>query len=351
MSIHNKYKNFQRWYREVFRHKDKIEIGQTISLPIKTKLKYNWLGFTDRDFVAFDLDNNDYHQYISYWERLGLESINGRFGYLVGEKVLFERFFGGLIHVPHIFCWIKNNAFIDPNTGSSVDVLHVLRKQGRVIAKPTRSNGGGAGIHSIAYQAPVFIFDNEMIGEKELQSKLLSLEDYIIVQFVNQAEYSANIFPHTANSIRIATGRWKDGHVSVLFAFHRFGSRTTGAVDNMSSGGIFAFVDENGILSKGKHYSDLKEELSVHPDTEAQIEGVAIPGWDSVTALFVNAHKCLPYYTFLAWDVVIDKNNTAYALEVNKGSDLEFQAVKPMRPEAMGKFMKEYGLLSSRIDN
>ena len=36
-------------------------------------------------------------------------------------------------------------------------------------------------------------------------------------------------------------------------------------------------------------------------------------------------------------------------LEVNKGSDLEFQAVKPLRNERMGDFMKAYEMLSKRI--
>ena len=350
MSIRSKYKQFKKLYLQIFRHKDKIDIGQDIKLPLRTKLKYNWLGFTDRDYVAFDLENNDYHQYISYWERLGLESINGRFGSIVGEKVLFERLFGSVVHVPHVYCWIKKKTCIDPNTGKIVDVLQVIREQGQVIVKPTRSNGGGAGIHLISFKEQEYCFDGVKFGEEKVKEKIESLEDYIIVQFIQQAKYSSEIFPHTANSIRIATGRWKDGHVSLLFAFHRFGSSTTGAVDNMSSGGIFAFVDENGILSKGKHYSDLKEELDVHPDTGAQIEGTAIPDWNSLKTLFINAHQRLPYFTFLAWDVVIDKNNVAYALEVNKGSDLEFQAVKPMRHEIMGKFMKEYELLSPRVD-
>ena len=108
-------------------------------------------------------------------------------------------------------------------------------------------------------------------------------------------------------------------------------------------------MNENGILSKGKRYLDFSEELVVHPDTGSQIEGVEIPNWNLLTEYLVSAHKRFPYYLFFAWDVVIDQNGTPHILEVNKGSDLEFQAVKPLRNERMGEFMKAYEMLSKRI--
>ena len=350
MSIHSKFKNFKRWYRLIYKHKDKIDLGREIKLPWKTKLKYNMLGFTDQDYVTFDLANNDYHQYISYWERWGLESINGRFGYIIGEKLVFERFFGNIVHVPHIFCWVHDNSFIDPNTGEMVDVISELNKEGRIIAKPTRSKGGGSGIHSASYIDGKYFFDDISIEVGELKTKLISLKDYIFVQFIHQAKYSSSIFSDTANSIRVATGRWKDGHVSLLYAFHRFGGKKTGAVDNINSGGVFAYIDEKGVLSSGRHITNMSDKLVRHPDTDAQIEGVIIPHWEELVEQLLLAHKHVPYYQFLAWDVVIDENGIPFILEINKGSDLEIQSIKPMRNETMGRFMREYSLLSPRID-
>ncbi len=333
----------------VWFHKYKIDlrIQQKMSLP--EKVKYNCLGFTDEDYHNFDLKHNDYHDYISFRERWRLEDINGRFAYILGEKLIFERVFGHYIGVPHVNCWVKEGKFLDLEAGKEVDILPIVNAKGTLIAKPTRSDGGGAGIRRIALDGNQFFIDGERVDPEQLKSTVSAWEDYIIVDYINQASYSNRIYNETTNSIRIITGRWKNGEYEVLLSFHRFGSNMSKPVDNISSGGLATLVDiETGKMGKAKRKTELGVMYEAHPDSGEQIEGVMIPNWMDIKKKLLHVHSCFPYYTFLAWDVVINDQGEPYILEINRGSDLGIQMIKPLRQSKLGEFMREYGLLDER---
>ncbi len=337
----------KRWCQYIYLHKDKVEIGRNIKIPFFTKLKYNLRGFTDEDYYNFDLKNNDYSNYISYWERLKLENINGRFASVLSEKVMFERIWGSYVRVPHVFCWIMNKKCIDLDKGNEVDLLEIIRSSGKIIAKPTRSVGGGTGIHLLEYNLGDFYLDGIQIDEEKLMKEIVSYDEYIFVQYIESAPYSLKIFPDATNTIRIVTTMNRENNeVEVLLAFHRFGTETSKPVDNISSGGMFALVNEDtGQLGKAKRKTEPHVEYENHPDTGATINGVMIPNWNLILSELKKAHHCFPYYNFLAWDVAINENEDAYILEINRGCDLTIQSIKPMRNEKLGRYMKENGLL------
>lgn len=350
MKLLNSLHKLRKWYKVIYKHQDKVDIGRELDVPFPVKLKYNLLGFTVQDYYAFQLGKNDYRQYISFWERWRLENINGRFAYFLGEKLVFERFFGQTVRVPHIFAWINRGKAIDFNTGEEVDLVSVIKDQGVLIAKPTRSIGGGNGVKRFEFKDGALYANGELLQEEWLRSNLRKFEDYIFVELIHQADYAASVFPGSTNSMRIATGRHKDGSVEVLFAFHRFGCAESAPVDNLSSGGISAYIDEDGVLTSGKRLTNIENWYSTHPDTGAQIEGLRVPGWKEITEALVKAHKSFPYYTFFAWDAVIGQDGVPCILEINRGSDLSIQSIHPLRNEKLGAFMREYGLLDKKLD-
>ncbi len=335
--------------KTIWFHHYKVDLGIAPRWSLREKIKYNRLGFTNEDYFNFDLKQNDYHNYISYWERLKLEDINGRFADILGEKLLFERIFGRYIQIPHIFCWIKNGKCIDLDAGAETDILSILRDNHTLIAKPTRSVGGGTGIHRIEKMNELLTVDEKAVSQQELVMLVSSWEEYIVVEYVHQAKYSDLIFSDTTNSIRIVTALRQSGTIEVLFAFHRFGSEMSKPVDNISSGGLVSLIDvASGILGKAKRKTEPGHFHAVHPDTQAQIEGVVIPNWRIITDKLLHVHRCFPYFKFFAWDVVIDENGNPQILEINRGSDLGIQMIQPMRNEKMGDFMRDNGLLDHR---
>lgn len=336
-------------YREeekIWFYKYKIDMGINAKWSKFDKIKYNRLGFTSEDYHLFDLKHNDFHEYISYRERLRLEDINGRFAYILGEKLMFERLFGNYINVPHIFCWIKNGRPIDLETGEEVDLLSIIQSVEKLIVKPTRSSGGGAGVHKICIEKNEYFIDEKKVLKKELLQTAFLWEGSIIVDYINQAEYSNNIYSETTNSIRVVTVKRKNGEYEVVLVFHRFGCENSKPVDNICSGGLVTLVDiSTGKLGKAKRITEPEKEYSVHPDTQEPIEGILIPNWEALKEKLIQVHRCFSYYTFLAWDVVINDIGVPYILEINRGTDLNVQLIKPLRNDEIGRFMDEYGLL------
>ena len=340
------YRRFKSWYNMIWKHKYKIEIGLAPKIPFFTRLKYGLKGFTEEDCYNFNLEENDYHDYICYKERFRLEFINGRFADIMGEKVLFETLFGRHINVPHIYAWVKNKKLIDPETGNEVDIIPVLQKQKKLVAKPSRSAGGGSGFHILTFENSVFTIDDKECPMDELNERVRKWNDAIFVEFIGQAEYSSTIFPDSANSIRVITARHKNGEFEMLLAFHRFGSSGSKHVDNISSGGLVSLVDmETGTLGIAKRKTEPQNTYTCHPDTGAAIAGTKVTNWEQIKNKLLEVHKQRQFFNFIAWDVVVGKDGKPYVLEINRGSDLGVQMLLPLRHEKLGQFMREYGML------
>ncbi len=349
MSFYSKARQCRNWLKKIVFLKEKS--GVAVKVPLFTKIKYNWLGFTDLQYVIFDLKHNDHRQYISMRERYRLEYVNGPYASMLGQKLLFERTFREYIHVPPIFCWVKDGRLIDlENSGQEVDICSLLKTEKALIAKPNHSLGGGKGIFKISYEDGKYSVDGETVSEEELPDALRKYENFLFVKVIENHDYAKSIFPGAANTMRVVTVMNRDhSDAEVLFAFHRFGTVRSQPADNMSRGGLFAYIDlDTGTCSKAKQLHSIDQEFSTHPDTGAAIEGLTIPYWNHILESLKKAHRAFPFYEFFAWDVVIGTDGEPYILEINRGSDLSIQTIHPMRNDKLGQYMREHGLLDRR---
>jgi len=338
-----------KWLRDIVLVREKP--GMQVKLPIRLKLKYNRMGFTEAEYVLYDLAHNDPGDYISMQERWRLEPLNGKYARMLGRKLQFERSFAPYVHVPHVYCWIRDGRLINmDDPASDFDVCGVLREQGALIAKPTQSKGGGTGVFAVCASDRGFVLDQDVYPEEHFLKRLLALEDYMLVEQIRQHPYAENVYPFSGNTIRIVTGMRRDRRaVDLLFAFHRFGSRRSEPTDSASRGGFFAQIDEaSGICGKASSILSPDAEFSKHPETGAAIEGLQVPGWETLVRELKAVHLHMPYYELLAWDVMLDKNEMPWVIEINRGTDLIFQVNHPMRKEKMGRFMDGRGLLDRR---
>ena len=344
-------KTFRLWYKNIYHAHNKS--GLEVKLPFWTKIKYNLRGFTDLQYIHFNLAKNDYRNYISTWERLRLENVNGRFSFFLGEKVMFERIFGQIVNVPHIHCWVKCGKFINVDDNKfEISIIDEIKKEGEFIAKPTRSLGGGKKIHELSFKNNSFFIDGIELESDIFEKECRKMEEYIFTKKISSHKYSKDIYPYSSNTIRlISVMDNKKNEAEVLLAFHRFGTKKSKFVDNISSGGIFSVVDiETGKLGFAKSLFDLNDLEKVyinHPDTGACIENVIIPNWQDLICYIKQAHMCFPYYQFFAWDITLDENGKPWVLEINRGSDLSIQVLKPLRHSKLGAWMYEKSLLKS----
>lgn len=340
-----KYRSFRRWYKEIWSAKRKLTVNIPEKIPFLKKVKYNRLGFTDDEYFCYHLDVTDYKKYISRWERLSLEDLNGRYAPLLAIKVLFENLAGKAINVPHIYSWIHNGKIYDLKGNTRDDFfLNLLIENRSMIAKPTKESGCGRGVLLLEYVDGVFKINDKKLDTIEFIDYLHMLDEYIITQRIMPGSLSKDIFPKTANTIRVVTAMI-NGKAEALLAVHRFGTEKSFPVDGGAYGGILAYIDlETGRLRKARKYSG--EEFSNHPDTGTLIEGVEIPNWKYIIDEIKHAHDCMPYYEFFAWDAVVADDGMIYALEINRGTDVEFlQLEVGQRNMPFGKYVRSKGCL------
>lgn len=348
MKAYNKARELYHFIQAIYGD-DKSVGGHGKKVSLATRLKYNLLGFSSKEIVYYNFPQNDYHQYISTAERLKLEDVNGRFAYILGEKVMLERIWGDFIKVPKTYCLIMRNHFFDLlDQTEEFDVISLLKEKGKLLTKPTRSGGGGHGVEAISFINGKFYIGDKEYSEVDFAHELRTYYDYMICDWIYPHEYAKKIFPQTTNTIRLVTIMNHDINKSeVLMAVHRFGTNISIPVDNGCSGGISCFVDvEKGTLSYGHDMIHVGKKYTKHPDTGEQLEGVRIPEWEKVKTKMTHVHNCFPYYEFLAWDVVIAENGDIYIIEINRGMDVHWlQVDRPLRSEPLGRYMREKGLL------
>jgi hypothetical protein len=151
---------------------------------------------------------------------------------------------------------------------------------------------------------------------------------------VQQHEYASRIFPDSANTIRLLTAWDYDrGDIFIGAALHRFGSSSTGCVDNFSNGGLAAGIDlETGRLESATRKpsaTSSRKQYQNHPDTGAPIEGVVIPRFHEMCADLLRVARRFPR-RYVGWDIVMTPESWTY-LEANHVPGLfVFQFHRPL---------------------
>lgn len=117
---------------------------------------------------------------------------------------------------------------------------------------------------------------------------------------ITQHEALAAFHPHSVNTVRVVTLAGRNG-VYAAYGFLKTG-RSGSFTDNGASGGVMAGID----VSTGVIVTDGVDERGVryerHPDTGAALRGVALPAWQSLTALCVSSAERVPAVRFIGWD-------------------------------------------------
>lgn len=124
------------------------------------------------------------------------------------------------------------------------DFLVELNNIGKVFIKETVDTGGGNGCLIADFNNG---FDmNTGKSVKEIIAKFG--KDFAIQDLIKCHDLISNIYPHSVNTFRILTYRWRDTIVSIPAAM-RIG-RGGGYLDNAHQGGIFTSIQQNGQLGE-----------------------------------------------------------------------------------------------------
>lgn len=185
-------------------------------------------------------------------------------------------------------------------------VAFVQQAGGELMIKPTVETCNGDGVEQIE------LFGTDQLKDMFSQYKI----NFIVQEKAKQHPEIQRVNPTSLNSMRLYTYRRLDGTCVFLYpyAMLRFGGK--GAIkDNTSKGGGTCLIDRNGLVDdkvyrfKSLAVSSLKRETGT--------ENLVIPNYHKVIETLLEAHRRLPYFDFVGWDVTVLPDGEPLLIEFN----------------------------------
>ena len=312
----------------------------------------NRLGFTIDEATIYNLQKNNYHDYVREVERHVLRDKLSDLRILLDNKLVFYHLIKSYAPTNTIYGYKAHWGdfhWLDAVFDSPIDLIV---KKGKVCFKKS-SSGCGEGFHIVEHSDSQFLIDRKPATKGEV-FQLLDSQDYFLEEFCIQSDFENALFPYAVNTIRIITLQEPNGEFRIVSSMHRFGSSGESVVDNASAGGLFSMIDPStGRMDAALSYQALQyvNERDVrftrHPVTGSQIEGVVIPNWQLIKDTVLDLHQRIGFcgLNFIAWDIA-HTNDGPVIIEGNTTSSVDLlQANGGLRNGYLGDYYRRMGII------
>lgn len=327
--------------------KMELQTGQSVSIPLRRRL---WLwrrGFTSRFDVLFNVTEDNYHRFISDYQEglthrinepwkaemdnkltahlLSLpfqEHLPTLFGILdSGDARRYPAYEGG--QFPSVPDTESINDFKQYDASSYIDSL--LRAEDALVLKSLLGSGG-RGVYVIRTEdkSDDYRVNGSTYDREHFHALITGLEEYLITEHVDQSEFMADLFPDSANTIRIVTmWDYKMDEPFIAWAHARIGTPESAPLDNISQGGLQAGLDvDTGELLYAADITDKQSPVDLewydsHPSTDTRIVGRSIPNWTEIADELVHISEGVPQFPYVGWDVLLTGDGEFKILELN----------------------------------
>ena len=321
-------------------------------VPFSVKLRYGLRGFSVNEYVWYDLAHHDWRDYISEFERLRSRMINGEYKFILDNKLVFEEIFGQYAFVPRNYAMIEDGQVyaLHETPVNNENLWDFLQQAEKTILK-WLDRGGGSGTYFFEYRDGALFANGDPCSREQLEKIRCREGRAILCQYVTQSAFSASLYPHTANTIRIVCARKKgEATARIIAAVQRIGCEASIPVDNISSGGMTSVINmDTGELSYGIPKLGPRErrmqKFHIHPDSQTQIAGKVIPNWETLKREVVELTNKVPYLNFVAWDILLTEEGFC-VIEGNASSGCGiFQMEQGVRNSELGDIYRSYGVI------
>lgn len=183
--------------------------------------------------------------------------------------------------------------FIDLESCSKEDFMNFCRDRKEICAKIPQSNGGYG----------VDIYRCEDLDH--LYETVKAKKEVLIEEKIQQHPDLNVLYGGSVNTLRLVTFLKDDGEAVVLNSVFKIGN--SGNVDNFSSGGMYTFVDQNGVVM----IDAIDEEGNVyknHPQTGQLIKCFRVPCYQEAVSMVCKAIKEIPQVRYVGFDVAVGKD-------------------------------------------
>lgn len=321
-----------RWISDVF--KDFIKCKDT---SFKEKMwAYNH-GFLSYRLVQYGINEKNYHEFISDFEYKWLRHINTKYRKWMEDKITvkyicsdFNRCFPEYYF--HIICKNGNNKVIsmmdlpEDYTNNFEEIFRLVEEKGVLALKPDEGSHGD-GFYKFTYENGKYQLNYEDVSKADVLNILEDVKNqYLVTEYIDMCDELKAVYDGAVNTVRMIVFK-KDGRTPEIGnAYIRFGSKKTGAVDNVGAGGMTATIDvETGYFHDAKIVMDNSiEDCPIHPDTGVPIDGY-LPHWDKVKEDVLKVTASIKQLEWFGVDLAVTKEGIKFP-EINRFPD--FPAVE-----------------------
>ncbi len=207
---------------------------------------------------------------------------------LFDNKVLFFEHFGKF----------TGRGFLNLEGKTAADLESFCKGKSVVFAKQTETFGG-QGIT----REPL----SDETDYNELYKKLMDNKQYLIEDAIVQHSKMNELYAGSVNTLRMVTLVNNENEPHFMYALVRMGQKGA-KVDNISSGGMYAPVNADGIITHAA-FCD-KEGIchDVHPTSGTKLIGFEIPYFKEAVELVKEAAMVIPGMRYVGWDIAITEN-------------------------------------------
>lgn len=345
-----------KWVQRIWREL-RDQHTQAEPSPEETWRRKLWCirnGFMPTSYDLYSLGENDPRDYLSDREREMTWILNWPYAGILDDKLGFDYMLKQLgAPTPETRALIIKGRLTPLDDAQDVAGgswwQERLDSLGRLVLKPIWGAKGN-GIFVVERSAGGCRVNGRETTLEELQQRVSGMDRYLVSDYAQQTAYAQEIFPGSANSMRILTMQDENRVPFVAFAAHRFGAqRSHRPVDNWSAGGLSARIDlDTGELSAGVTSLEFSrmERHDRHPDTGTPIKGNRITNWDAIQAGILDVAGKLPFLPYVGWDVIATDSGFLI-LEGNKQTHVNFIQVHGpiLRDRRVRAFYEREGIL------
>lgn len=324
-----------------------LRTGRSVSAPLGRRL---WLwrrGFTSRFDALFDVTEDNYHRLISDYQEGLTHSINEPWKSEMDNKLTahllllpFEERLPTLFGVldggeARRYPAYAGGRFPTALGAESVDgferydapsyVRSLLRAQDAVVLKPLLGSGGrGVYVVETDEESDGYRVNGSTYEAADLGALVGGLDAYAVTERVDQSAFMADLFPDSANTIRVVTmWDYEADEPFVAWAHARIGTPASAPLDNISQGGLQAGLDvDTGELLYAADITDKRSPVGVewydsHPSTDTPIVGRSVPRWSEIADELARVAEGVPQFPYVGWDVLPTGDGDFKILELN----------------------------------
>lgn len=209
--------------------------------------------------------------------------------------------------------------WLDIRTVTAEALGAFVRRHGEFMAKVPDSLGG----YGIEKRSAEGIDDFVA-----LHAELTARRQFLVEEVIVQHPVMASLNPSSVNSLRMISYLTDAGVARILGATLKAG--VGGSVDNVSQGGMYTMLDDEGVARYGAFTAESGAVHTVHPITGVSIVGFRVPLFDQVLEFVDRLAHEVPQIPYVGWDIAITPTGPV-VIEGNYNSGV-FQ----LKPSASG---------------